>query len=129
LSFGHLPSRYWNAQSEDFIFSQFKHLLGSTRITISLYAFSNFWKPSCCNIINCGRKWKETKKSQGFKYDNLSSKEEYEMLENLFQEKLLDEENKGYKTQNVVFERSEIILCLIKICLNCAKSQLNETTI
>jgi hypothetical protein len=50
------------------------------------------------------------------------------MLENLFQEKLLDEENKGYNPQNGVFERSEIILCLIRICLNCAKSQLNETT-
>jgi hypothetical protein len=56
------------------------------------------------------------KKSQGFKYDNSSSKEEYEMLENLFQEKLLDEENKGYNPQNGVFERSEIILCLIRIC-------------
>jgi hypothetical protein len=48
------------------------------------------------------------KKSQGFKYDNSSFKEEYEMLENLFQEKLLDEENKGYSPQNGVFDKSEV---------------------
>lgn len=59
-------------------------------------------------IVNCWSKWEETKKSQGFKYDNSSSKEEYEMLENLFQEKLLDEENKGYNPQNGVFERRQV---------------------